>query len=375
MKTNHPGWGIEFPGCRQSPEDSHGRAHPEKEHRFRNCYQRDRERIIHSTSFRKLDGKTQVFLSGTGDYYRTRLTHTMEVASIARALSRSLGVCEDLAEAIALAHDLGHPPFGHSGEVTLNLLLKDAGGFDHNEQSLRVVELLEESYPQHHGLNLSHEVLEGLKKHHGTFSLPDGNVHPSPSLEAQIANLADEVAYYTHDLEDGLESGILDESNLSSLPLWSAACRQAEEESGAYWKTCSDHSRRKYILRCMVNIEFVDIIASTRLNIIESGVMSAQDVRLHPSRLVGYSPQMKKMNSALRSFLYENFYGHPRVVAANKDACQKLETVFRFFEDHPEQMGSRTFAMLPLQGLKRTVADYIAGMTDKYLLNQTCLRS
>lgn len=183
---------------------SAGRLRPELDHPFRNCFQRDRDRIVHSTSFRRLDGKTQVFLNGTGDHYRTRLTHTIEVASVSRTVARALGLDEDLAEAIALAHDLGHPPFGHAGEGTLDLLMKEHGGFDHNEQSLRVVETLEESYPQQSGLNLSYEVLEGLRKHHRMLRNPAGKEYPSPSLEAQVVNIADEIAYYSHDLEDGL---------------------------------------------------------------------------------------------------------------------------------------------------------------------------
>ena len=214
----------------QRSSESAGRARAEQEHSFRTCYQRDRDRIIHGTSFRRLDGKTQVFLNGKGDHYRTRLTHTIEVASISRTVARALGLNEDLAEAIALAHDLGHTPFGHSGEETLDRLMKDHGGFDHNGQSLRVVETLEESYPQQPGLNLSHEVTEGLRKHDSTLTHPKLGDHPSASLEAQVANVADEIAYYGHDLEDGLASGLLLEKELENLDVWREASASARPE-------------------------------------------------------------------------------------------------------------------------------------------------
>jgi dGTPase len=239
----------------QRAAESAGRLRPEKEHSFRTCFHRDRDRIVHGTSFRRLDGKTQVFLNGTGDHYRTRLTHTIEVASISRTVARALGLNEDLAEAIALAHDLGHPPFGHCGESTLDRLMKEYGGFAHNDQSLRVVELLEESYPQQPGLNLSYEVLEGLQKHHRELRHSNGTIHPHPSLEAQVANVADEIAYYSHDLEDGLESGLLLEPELSVLDLWQEASAQAETESGGTLESAGPRTHRKFILRCLINRE------------------------------------------------------------------------------------------------------------------------
>ncbi len=351
----------------QRATESAGRLHAEREHPFRSCFQRDRDRIVHGTSFRRLDGKTQVFLNGKGDHYRTRLTHTIEVASISRTVARALGLNEDLAEAIALAHDLGHPPFGHSGEETLNHLMKEHGGFDHNEQSLRVVTWLEESYPQYPGLNLSYEVLEGLQKHRQTFRHPQGMVSPNPSLEAQVANVADEIAYYSHDLEDGLESGLLPAEGLSVLELWREATEQAEQEASGTLATAGPRTHRKFILRCLINREVEDLVTTSRRAIAQAGVTSATEVRLHSCRLIGYSSELKMRNAALRRHLFENFYRHPEVNQANENACLMMERVFRDLLQHPHHLGSRSLARVEKEGLPRVTLDYIAGMTDSYL--------
>lgn len=347
--------------------ESAGRLRSEQEHSFRTCYQRDRDRIVHGTSFRRLDGKTQVFLNGKGDHYRTRLTHTIEVASISRTVARALGLNEDLAEAIALAHDLGHPPFGHSGEGTLDRLMQKHGGFDHNEQSLRVVELLEESYPQQPGLNLSYEVLEGLQKHRRSFTHPDGTISPNPSLEAQIANVADEIAYYSHDLEDGLESGLLRVEGLSLLELWREAEEQANNQAGSTLATAGPRTHRKFILRCLINREVEDLVSTSRQMISESKVSWVGEVRLHPTRLIGYSVELKTRNAELRRYLFENFYRHPEVNEANDTACLQMESVFQGLISDPSRLGSRSLARVESEGLPRVVADYIAGMTDSYL--------
>ena len=351
----------------QKASESAGRLRPEQEHSFRTCFQRDRDRIVHGTSFRRLDGKTQVFLNGKGDHYRTRLTHTIEVASISRTVARALGLNEDLAEAIALAHDLGHPPFGHSGEGKLDRLMKEYGGFDHNEQSLRVVELLEESYPQQPGLNLSHEVLEGLKKHQREFHHPNGTTTPNASLEAQIANVADEIAYYSHDLEDGLESALLSEQGLHVLELWRKAAEQAQEQSGGTLDTAGPRTHRKFILRCLINREVEDLVSTSRKNIAESGVASVTEVRNHASPLIAYSPTLKAHNALLRRHLFENFYRHPEVNQANENACLLMEEVFTSLISDPSLLGSRSLARIEREGLPRVVADYVAGMTDAYL--------
>ncbi len=351
----------------QKASESSGRLLREAEHPFRSSFQRDRDRIVHGTSFRRLDGKTQVFLNGKGDHYRTRLTHTIEVASVSRTVARALGLNEDLAEAIALAHDLGHPPFGHAGEETLDLLMKEHGGFDHNEQSLRVVETLEESYPHHPGLNLSHEVLEGLKKHHRELLSPDGMSYPSPSLEAQVANIADEIAYYSHDLEDGLASGLLSQEELMSLDLWREADEKAHTESSVSLSSGGPRTYRKFVLRCLINREVEDLVSTSRAAIASAGVLSVSEVRNLPSRLIGYSPELKSRNAALRRHLYERFYRHPEVHGANENACRQMEAVFADLMNHPEKLGERTLSRRESDGLPRVVADYVAGMTDSYL--------
>lgn len=351
----------------QKATESAGRLRPESEHSFRSCFQRDRDRIVHGTSFRRLDGKTQVFLDGKGDHYRTRLTHTIEVASISRTVARALRLNEDLAEAIALAHDLGHPPFGHSGEETLNRLMKEHGGFDHNEQSLRVVELLEESYPQQLGLNLSYEVLEGLQKHRHEFRHPDSTVTPSPSLEAQIANVADEIAYYSHDLEDGLSSGLLREEELSVLELWREAESQALDESLGTLASAGPRTHRKFILRCLINREVEDLVATSMESIRASGIASVTHARQNPKRLIGYSAALKTRNTALRNHLFERFYRHPEVNCANAEACHQMEEVFNIYMRNPSLLGSRSVTRIQRDGHPRVVADYVAGMTDSYL--------
>ena len=351
----------------QKASESVGRPFPETEHPFRSPFQRDRDRVVHGTSFRRLDGKTQVFLNGKGDHYRTRLTHTIEVASVSRTVARALGLNEDLAESIALAHDLGHPPFGHAGEETLDRLMRDHGGFDHNEQSLRVVETLEESYPQHHGLNLTHEVLEGLKKHHRELVAPDGSRYPSPSLEAQVANIADEIAYYSHDLEDGLASGLLSEEDLLALDLWREAAAKALQESQGMLAASGPRTHRKFILRCLINREVEDLVQTSRASIIASGVSSVGEVRHHPTRLIGYSFDLKSRNAALRRHLYEKFYRHPEVHGANENACRQMEAVFADLMNHPDKLGKRTLSRRDRDGLARVTADYVAGMTDSYL--------
>jgi dGTPase len=351
----------------QKATESAGRLRRETEHSFRTCFQRDRDRIIHGTSFRRLDGKTQVFLNGKGDHYRTRLTHTIEVASISRTVARALGLNEDLAEAIALAHDLGHPPFGHSGEGKLDLLMKEHGGFDHNEQSLRVVEVLEESYPQQSGLNLSHEVLEGLKKHRREFHHPDGTTSKNPSLEAQIANVADEIAYYSHDLEDGLESGLLNEPDLHLLELWSEASELAQEQSSGILNAAGPRTHRKFILRCLINREVEDLVMTSQRMIEQSGVTSATEVRNYPTKLIGYSTVLKARNAKLRYYLFENFYRHPEVNQANENACLLMDEVFHSLLTDPSRLGNRSQVRIDREGIPRVVADYVAGMTDAYL--------
>src|SRR6058998_1273094 len=280
----------------QFSADTRGRKYSEEPPDWRTQYQRDRDRVIHSRAFRRLEYKTQVFLNGTGDHLRTRLTHTMEVAAISRNIARALKINEDLTETISLAHDLGHSPFGHKGEAALNRLMKKHGGFEHNRQSLRVVELIEQKYPRFSGLNLTWEVREGLVKHLTSYDHParrKGFEAKSPSLEAQVANLADEITYYSHDLDDGLSARLFAEKNLErDVEVWAEAARTVRKEYGAL----PDECRRYFIIRCIIDCEVKDVVYTTEERIAAAGVKSADDVRLQPKPLVQYSPRRKKLN-------------------------------------------------------------------------------
>src|SRR5258707_3824067 len=280
--------------------DSRGREYQETPPEWRTHYQRDRDRVIHSRAFRRLEYKTQVFLNGTGDPLGQRLTHAMEVAGISRNISRALKLNEDLAETIALAHDLGHSPFGHKGETVLNRLMKGHGGFEHNRQSLRIVQELEQKYPRFSGLNLTWEVREGLVKHYTAYDHPSkskGFEAKSSSLEAQIANLADEITYYSHDLDDGLDSGLLSEARLKKdVQLWRDATRTVEREYGKL----PDECRRYFIIRCIIDMQVRDVVTTSERLIQKAGVKSADDVRLQPRPLVQYSPVRRKLNLELR---------------------------------------------------------------------------
>lgn len=346
------------------PDGSHGRAFAEPVHSYRNEIQRDRARLIHCTAFRRLDGKTQVFLNGTGDHYRTRLTHTMEVASISRTLARALGLNEDLAESIALAHDLGHPPCGHTGEEALDRLLAGYGGFDHNAQSLRIVEVLEEKYPGFPGLNLTWDVREGIQKHADGYTDPvTGAAYPSPSLEAQLVDLADEIAYSSHDLDDGLDAGLLDHDALAGVPLWQRALDRAAAEAPGF-----DPVRyRGFVIRCLVNFLVDDLVAETSRRTREAGAESASDVRRHPERLARFSPPVRRELSALRRYLFSDLYHSPAVADANRAAAGRIEALFAHFTAHPEEMGRKAIARIGADGLPRSVGDYLSGMTDRYL--------
>lgn len=347
---------------------SRGRKHQEAPPEWRTEYQRDRDRVIHSRSFRRLEYKTQVFLNGTGDHLRTRLTHTMEVAAISRNIARALRLNEDLAETIALAHDLGHSPFGHKGETELNRLMKDHGGFEHNHQSLRIVEELEQKYPQFPGLNLTWEVREGLAKHF-TLEEPDReakNFHCT-SLEAQVANLADEIAYYSHDLDDGLDAGLLDESKLAqNSSIWNEAARCVKREFGRL----PDECRRYYTIRCIIDGQVQDVVHSTEARIRKTRIQSADDARSQSKPLVQYSSERRKANLQLRKYLYQNLYYNPQVHEPNLRAVQMLKKLFQFYREHPERIGEQSRRRMEQTGLERAICDYIAGMTDRYLLHE-----
>jgi len=346
--------------------DSRGRECPEASHSFRTEFQRDRARIIHSRAFRRMEYKTQVFLNGTGDHLRTRLTHSIEVASISRTIARALRLNEDLAEAIALAHDLGHAPFGHSGEEMLAECMRDYGGFDHNRQSVRVVELLENPYPNFPGLNLTFEVREGLWKHQRPYNFPEGGKYNSPSLEAQVADLADEITYYSHDLDDAVDFEILSAAQLEENEVWRQSHRAVLARYAGGWEP----ELHKLIIRDIIDNEVRDLVAASSKSIAESGVQSTDEVRRQPAALIRYSDELAEANRALRKFLYQNVYYHPRVAEVNRRACEMLRRVFEAYLVDPDRLGDGATRRIEKEGLHRTVCDYVAGMTDRYLMEE-----
>jgi len=352
----------------QFSADSLGRRYREPHSDWRGEYQRDRDRVIHSRAFRRLEYKTQVFLNGTGDHLRTRLTHTMEVAAIARGIARALRLNEDLTETIALAHDLGHSPFGHRGETVLSRLMKGHGGFEHNEQSLRVVEELEQKYPDFPGLNLTWEVREGLVKHFNPADHPSkrkGFNAKNSSLEAQVANLADEITYYSHDLDDGLDANLLSERDLTrNVEVWAQASRKVKREQG----DLPDECRRYFTIRTLTDSQVRDVVETSERLIAHANVNSADDVRLHPKTLIQYSPARRKLNLELRTYLYRNLYFSPQVDEANTRAVRVLEQVFKYYLTHPRELGDQARKRIRKEGLHRAVCDYIAGMTDRYVM-------
>jgi len=352
----------------QASADSRGRKYPEARHAYRTEFQRDRARIIHSRAFRRLEYKTQVFLNGTGDHLRTRLTHSIEVASISRTISRALSLNEDLAEAIALAHDLGHSPFGHSGEEMLAECMHEHGGFDHNKQSQRVVELLEAAYPGFPGLNLTFEVREGLQKHQAFYDPPVAGEekYRCPSLEAQIANLADEITYYSHDLDDAVDFEILNPAQLEEAAVW----RGSQESVAARYPDVHEPELHQLIIRDIIDVQVRDVITSSAEAIAKSGVRNADEVRRQPVPLISYSDELLEANRELRRFLYKNVYYHPRVAEVNQLACEMLRAVFEAYVLNPELLGEAATKRIESEGLHRTICDYIAGMTDRYLLEE-----
>ena len=332
-----------------------GRLHPEPEHEFRTCFQRDRDRIIHATAFRRLEYKTQVFINKAGDHYRTRLTHTLEVAQIARTLARLLGLNEDLAESIALAHDLGHPPFGHAGERMLNNLMESFGGFEHNFHALRIVDLLEKRYPDFPGLNLTAETRRGLlkKKHAPLASLP--GLAPLLSLEAQIVDLCDLISYTTHDLDDGIESELLDDSAFLEVALW----REAAEHVASRHPDLSGKRRRYQMLIRLINSQVMDAAHETLRRLQQSHADS-------PEETVCFSPSMAKKIQEACAFLAERFYHHPLVLRTFSRCDMMIQHLFEHYLRHPDQLPRSFQDRIPHEGLQRSVADYLAGMTDRY---------
>jgi dGTPase len=352
----------------QFSADTRGRKYPETPPEWRTHYQRDRDRVIHSRAFRRLEYKTQVFLNGSGDHFRTRLTHTIEVAAITRNITRALKLNEDLAETIALAHDLGHSPFGHKGEAVLNQLMKGHGGFEHNRQSLRVVEELEQKYPAFPGLNLTWEAREGLVKHYTAFDHPSKRRDfdaKNSSLEAQVANLADEITYYSHDLDDGLDSGLLTEKNLRrDVHLWADAARKVKKENG----DLPDECRRYFTIRTIIDMQVKDVVRTSERLIAAAEVKSANDVRLCFKPLIQYSSDRRKLNIELRRYLYRNLYYNSAINKPHIRAKQFLKDLFAHYVKHPDEIGEHARARARKIGVHRAVCDYLAGMTDRYAI-------
>ncbi len=344
-------------------EGSKGRLHPEEPHPFRTDFQRDRDRILHSRAFRRLECKTQVFLNGSGDHLRTRLTHTIEVAALARTIARSLMLNEDLAESIGLAHDLGHPPFGHSGERALHKLMKDHGGFDHNLQALRVIDFLEIKYPSYDGINLSWELRSGLMKHRSEGCSLDGvALPPQPALEAQAADLADDLAYYGHDVDDGLDSGLLSEGMLEQVELW----RRAAKRSKDMGLKPGDERYAAFAVRCLIDMMCGDAIRNSEANLQRLDPKSPEDVQKIGERCISFSPEFKRMTDELREFLYHNLYYHPELAKLNEMSLTRMELLFKAYLADHSLMGETSRARIEADGPERAAADYIAGMTDRF---------
>ena len=349
--------------------NSCGRQYPEAEHPYRTVYQRDKDRVIYSTAFRRLEYKTQVFVNHEGDYYRTRLTHTLEVAQIARTIARVLRLNEDLVEAIALAHDLGHTPFGHAGEETLNELMQEYGGFDHNTQGLRVVELLEERYPLFSGLNLSVEVRRGIIKHSTPFDLARSekiNIPGPYLLEIQVVDIADEIAYDNHDLDDGLKSGLLEESDLEGISIWDEASRQVKR----MFPQANKKVLRCEIVRHLINLQVSDILDTTLTKLNSLIISDTNDLDKIKEKLVVFSPKMAEKRLSFKQMLLDKLYSHYRVIRMSRKASRFLKTLFENYVNYPKQLPTRSFLKIEERGKHQVICDYLAGMTDRYALDQ-----
>lgn len=348
---------------------SKGRRYPEKEHPYRTAFQRDRDRVIHCSAFRRLEYKTQVFVYHEGDYYRTRLTHTIEVSQISRSIAKALRLNDDVAEAVALAHDLGHPPFGHSGEHILNDLMKANGGFEHNLQSLRIVKKLEKRYPEYSGLNLTQEVLEGMSKHSTEYDKPqttDNDNNMFPLLESQIVDFADGIAYNSHDLDDGITSDLINEDMLSDVRLW----RDNFKVIGKSNPT-ADFTVKKYqVIRTIINQLVTDLVSQTLGNIKKRNIQKPEDVRNCSVAIVSFSPEIEEKNSELKKFLYKNLYKHHRVVRMELKAEKIIKELFETYLNRHVVLPPKVQQEMEKEAKERVVCDYIAGMTDRFAMDE-----
>jgi dGTPase len=345
-----------------------GRRYKETEHPLRTPFQRDRDRIIHSTAFRRLEYKTQVFIYYEGDYYRNRLTHTLEVQQLARTIARVLNANEDLVEAVSLAHDLGHTPFGHKGEAVLDELMKKHGysGFEHNSHSLRVVDVVERRTPQFPGLNLTYEVREGIIRHATSYDLPKNEgmrefaKFPSASVETQIVSLCDEIAYTCHDLDDGIKSEIIKVADLENIALWKEIEEITENDAP------DSGLKRRLIIRNFINHLVNDLVAQSRKNLEESGAKSVDDVRNFKYGLIAHSSEIKIKHTELRKFLEDNMYFHYRVIRMAQKAARIIKDLFNAYLEEPRQMPPGTQIRLKKEPKEIVICDYIAGMTDRF---------
>lgn len=351
--------------------DSRGRRVPEQEPDHRSVFQRDRDRIIHTTAFRRLEYKTQVFVNTEGDHYRTRLTHSIEVAQIGRSLARYLGANEDLTEAICLAHDLGHPPFGHTGEYVLDALMTGHGGFDHQRQTMRILEKLEQRYAAFDGLNLTYEVREGVVKHDTDYDVTDATGYEpelAGTLECQLANLADEIAYNTSDLDDGLRAGLFDLTEVWGLGVWHDAVNSLGEPAD---RPLDDLLRHR-VIRRLVGRLVNNVAYATAQALEEQRITSVDALRAVGHNLAGYSGDVEGKTRELKAFLLERFYRHYRVMRMASKAQRVLTDLFEAYTVQPGQLPTSTQAKIASEpeGVRRVICDYIAGMTDRYALEE-----
>jgi len=370
-----PGKNLEYEDKFLAPyamksSQSRGRRYKEKEHSYRSAYQRDRDRIIHSAAFRRLEYKTQVFVNHEGDYYRTRLTHTLEVAQIARTIASALRLNIDLTEAIALAHDLGHTAFGHSGEEALNELMHDAGGFNHNLHGLRVVDILEQKYPDFPGLNLTWEVREGIVKHSSEFdrSVPLEEFLPQrmPLLETQVVDISDEIAYDNHDVDDGLTSGLLRMEDLEGLPIWSSISKNID----ASYPNINLDIKKYLIIRSLIDMQVTDLISETESRLRQFNPKGPEDVQRLDTKIVSFSEKMLKLRRPLRELLKAKLYNHYRVIRMSNKAKRFIKDLFLLYLDKPQALPIEQQQRISSDGVKRVICDYIAAMTDRCALDE-----
>ena len=349
--------------------ESLGRKHTDMPHPLRSCFARDRDRIFHSRCFRRLEYKTQVFVNGTADHYRTRLTHTMEMSAVGRTLARILKANEDLTECICLSHDIGHSPFGHAGEDVLDELMKDHGGFDHNLQSLRSIEVIESPYPDFQGLNLTWEVRAGLLKHEAHIKdaqLDGHSIGPFQSLEAQIADIADDMTYHAHDVDDGLEAGIVTLQQLETTEFWRMAASATRER----YPNLSEYQFVRATIRYMLEMQVIDTSEQAFLALEQYTPKNVQEVMTAPGRIIDFSPDMKAVLDQFSTFMFENLYFHHSVADATQVSVKMMQKLFLHYIEHPDNMGRKANDRLEQEGLWRTVCDYVAGCTDRYAIEE-----